>query len=296
MNVHTIVFKYVTQNLDKLLLLLDKERLNQQEEREFELLTSCLLDGTDLLSALSTKYPRMYLNHTLANKYLQYLSFVLYQCVVRNNQTKRGKTIHKIFVCLRLILLNMLDHILTIIPNEKQFEWLLQDGYVTTQIQKGLDEIDLTSITIFSYELEYKTAHFDRWRKNSTIEQSKQLSKDLYQQTVESISNSIKVLKNLVDEIKKKSSKTIVIKPNLQGIVSNSSFELEVEEDEDKLCFICCSNYANKIMLPCKHSACESCIQRHMELSDECFFCKGKIDELKDRSELGMENDSATTN
>ena len=55
-------------------------------------------------------------------------------------------------------------------------------------------------------------------------------------------------------------------------------------------------NYANKIMLPCKHSACSNCIRKHMEKHNECFFCKLKIEELKHRSELGMDDESATTN
>ncbi|BFU19289.1 SPRY domain containing protein [Entamoeba histolytica HM-1:IMSS-B] len=297
MNTHNIVFDYVSKSLDKILLLLDKERLSGQEEKMFESLSSSLIDGTDLMDGLSYLFGKIYIDHTLATKFLQYLSFVLYQCSVRNSiTTRRGKQIYSIFCSLRILLLDVLTQILKSIPEEKRLEWLLQDGIITLEINKGLEGIDLSSSSILSFEIEYPTTIWDRWRPTTFTDDIITNLKVEEKHALEGIDNTLKFLKNSLNELNKKHIKKIVITPTFQGRASNNSFEMEVEENEDQLCFICCSNPADTIMLPCKHSACRSCIERHMEHHNECFFCKTKIEGLKKRSEMGMENESATKN
>ncbi|KAL7712996.1 SPRY domain containing protein [Entamoeba marina] len=268
--VHTIVFEYITKNLDKILLLLDKERLSNDEEKLFEMLSSCLLDGTDLLSGLSVVFPHVYHEHAFANKLLQFIAFILYQCIVRNSTTRRGKVIHKIFASLRILVLDILGYVLQSFPEEKRIEWMLQD--------------------------DFSTATWDKWRPVAYVDDIITEMKLEEKKAFESIQNVIAFLKKVFDQLQQHTTKTVVVKPTLQGRTSSSSFEVEVEDDEEKLCFICCSNLADTIMLPCKHSACRVCINRHMETHNDCFFCKAKIEELKDREEMGMQEEAATTN
>ncbi|ELP83853.1 hypothetical protein EIN_198060 [Entamoeba invadens IP1] len=296
METHKTVLEFISKNLDQLLLLLDKERLNNEEIKAFELLTSNMLSGTDLLDALSFYFGKLYTDHALATKFLQYLTFVLYQCTVRNGNSRRGRMIHNILVSLRLLLLNALSNILNSMDQESRMAWFLQDGLVTQEIAKGIEGIEKGSTSIFSFDIDYQTASWDRWRTPTYTEQILTDLKVFEKEAMGHVMAVVEFIKSALEEKKKKGSKTVTVTPSFRGRASETSFEMEVEEDEDKLCFICCSNNADTIMLPCKHSMCATCIERYMENHNECPFCKAKIEGLKKRSEMGMDGESSTKN
>ncbi|KAL7716876.1 SPRY domain containing protein [Entamoeba marina] len=210
--VHTIVFEYITKNLDKILLLLDKERLSNDEEKLFEMLSSCLLDGTDLLSGLSVVFPHVYHEHAFANKLLQFIAFILYQCIVRNSTTRRGKVIHKIFASLRILVLDILGYVLQSFPEEKRIEWMLQDGIVTTQITKSIENINLSTVSLFSYDLDFSTATWDKWRPVAYVDDIITEMKLEEKKAFESIQNVIAFLKKVFDQLQQHTTKTNIIK------------------------------------------------------------------------------------
>ena len=287
LKVHQLIFEFLNKNLDQLLLLLDKDRLSQFEEKTFELSTSNLLDATDLIGTLSYSCSQIYSNKSVSNKFLEYLSFVLYQCGVRKATTRRGKTISNVFMSLRVMVLNALNKIIKNIPVEKQMEWLLQDGILTTSIGKGLNEIHSVNPKIFQYEFEYQTMSIDRWTKYPVDRQVERELRHQEKECSEGIIASINLLNQVVNELNKKVTKKLVITATVDrrnGQRELQQVEIDVgdeDEDEEKLCKICYSNLADTMMLPCNHIACSNCIRKAMEKHKQCFFCTAKIEQLK---------------
>ncbi|KAK3886649.1 hypothetical protein Pcinc_009204 [Petrolisthes cinctipes] len=57
-----------------------------------------------------------------------------------------------------------------------------------------------------------------------------------------------------------------------------------VEEDDDSLCTICYAYPASVIFTPCSHSSCRACVTQHLMNRTECFFCKAKIQVVKEQA------------
>ncbi|UJR28734.1 hypothetical protein I4U23_009963 [Adineta vaga] len=53
-------------------------------------------------------------------------------------------------------------------------------------------------------------------------------------------------------------------------------------DNDEFLCIICYSHPIQAEFRPCKHQACLSCINTHFMTSNECFFCKTRIDQVVD--------------
>ena len=51
--------------------------------------------------------------------------------------------------------------------------------------------------------------------------------------------------------------------------------------DDSSLCEICYTNKKDTVFVPCGHSSCRLCIERHMTTEKTCFFCKKEITTLK---------------
>ena len=54
------------------------------------------------------------------------------------------------------------------------------------------------------------------------------------------------------------------------------TYEL-VKANKDKLCILCFNNIANKMMIPCKHVACQECLMQYMIEKSICFICHREI-------------------
>lgn len=54
------------------------------------------------------------------------------------------------------------------------------------------------------------------------------------------------------------------------------------DDNDEYLCIICYSHQIQGEFRPCRHQACLSCINTHFMSSNECFFCKTRIDQVVD--------------
>ena len=86
----------------------------------------------------------------------------------------------------------------------------------------------------------------------------------------EKIKPSMKMYSDFLSEIKK-------YKDTKEKTIEN--YDKLVEED--KICILCYINIANVKILPCKHKACEECMNIYRMEKDTCFICHSKIESVE---------------
>ncbi|CAF0857799.1 unnamed protein product [Adineta steineri] len=69
----------------------------------------------------------------------------------------------------------------------------------------------------------------------------------------------------------------------------------KTDDNDDSMCIICYSHQIQVEFRPCKHQTCLSCINTHFLTSNECFFCKARIEQVVD-STTGRVIDSVKPN
>lgn len=88
--------------------------------------------------------------------------------------------------------------------------------------------------------------------------------------TKEKVKNEVELFKNILKEIE---SQKEVKKTENKGN--------EEEIDEEKICILCYTNIADVEMIPCKHRACEECMNIYRLEKENCFICHAKIESVE---------------
>eukprot|EP00997_Jenningsia_sp_PLL12_P010875 NODE_8258_length_418_cov_3.355014_g7390_i0.p2 GENE.NODE_8258_length_418_cov_3.355014_g7390_i0~~NODE_8258_length_418_cov_3.355014_g7390_i0.p2 ORF type:complete len:115 (+),score=40.24 NODE_8258_length_418_cov_3.355014_g7390_i0:28-345(+) len=65
---------------------------------------------------------------------------------------------------------------------------------------------------------------------------------------------------------------------------SRKNSQVDSEEDDETLCPICCTSPPDAEFVPCGHTSCMACVDRHLLNSRRCFFCNAEINEVQRRS------------
>lgn len=89
-------------------------------------------------------------------------------------------------------------------------------------------------------------------------------------QMKESIKPSLKMYLDFLGEIKK-----------YKDIKEKTIENYDKLVEEDKICILCYINMANVEILPCKHKACEECMNIYRMEKDTCFICHSKIESVQ---------------
>lgn len=105
-----------------------------------------------------------------------------------------------------------------------------------------------------------------------------ELSQDAINALPKDLANIVKInndcMKQVLSHIKSNSNNVIKVQCDSVSLNKNNN---EKKQEQCCICLNNINNECNKVVTPCKHEFCFTCIQKHLSTSNKCPLCRTKI-------------------